>query len=117
MMRALIDRAQRIPPVYLVAGGLVALALVWAASKGAKGTGQAIGGGVVDLVGGVLGGAVDALPDGINPTSSGNVVNGAVSIVGGAATGQDARDFSLGAWLFEKLNPGAVARENQAMGK
>lgn len=50
-----------IPTVYLLAGGAVALALLWAASKGARDTGQAIGSGAVNLVDGVLTGAVVGL--------------------------------------------------------
>jgi hypothetical protein len=49
---------RRIPNVYLIAGGAVAVALLWAMSRGAQQTGQAIGGAAVDLVNGVVGGAV-----------------------------------------------------------
>lgn len=44
--------------VYLIAGGAVIAALLWAASRGATNTGQAIGGAVVDLADGVVSGAV-----------------------------------------------------------
>lgn len=47
-----------IPMPYLIAGGAVAVALLWAASKGAKGTGQAIGGAAVDLANGIVSGTV-----------------------------------------------------------
>lgn len=45
----------KIPPVYLIAGGAVAAALLWAASRGAKGTGQAIASAAVDMADGVIG--------------------------------------------------------------
>ena len=48
----------RIPTVYLIAGGAVAAALLWAALRGSKGTGESIGGAVVDLADGVISGAV-----------------------------------------------------------
>lgn len=49
----------KVPAVYLIAGAAVAGALAWVAYKGgAKGTGAAIGGAVVDLADGVIGGAV-----------------------------------------------------------
>jgi hypothetical protein len=104
-----------IPPAYLVGAGLAGLVVLVLTLKGAKGAGQAVGGGVVDLVGGVLGGANDALPEAIRPTSSSNVVNGAVSLIGAAVTGQDARDFSLGARIFEWFNPATVAAEKRAV--
>lgn len=47
-----------IPMPYLVAGGAVAAALLWAASRGAKETGQTIGATTVHLVDGVLSGGV-----------------------------------------------------------
>lgn len=43
---------------YVVAGGAVIAALLWAATRGSKGTGQAIGGAVVDLADGIVSGAV-----------------------------------------------------------
>lgn len=49
---------QRIPTVHLIAGGAVAAALLWAMSRGIQQTGAAIGGAAVDLVDGVLSGAV-----------------------------------------------------------
>lgn len=39
---------------YLIAAGAVAAALLWASSKGAKGTGQAIASGAIDLADGVI---------------------------------------------------------------
>lgn len=47
-----------IPMPYLIAGGAVLAVLLWTGSKGAKGTGQAIGGAVVDLTNGVITGTV-----------------------------------------------------------
>ena len=54
-----------IPTVYLIAGGVVAAAIVWAMSKGAKGTGQAIGSGAVDLVEGVVEGSVKSIGEAV----------------------------------------------------
>ena len=48
----------RISTVYLIAGGAVVAALLWAASRGAKETGAAIGSAAVDLVDGAVSGAV-----------------------------------------------------------
>lgn len=47
-----------IPPVYLIAAGGVAAALLWVKVNGAKSTGQALGSGAVNLIDGVIGGAV-----------------------------------------------------------
>lgn len=60
-----------IPMPYLIAAGAVGAALLWAASKGAKDTGQAIGGAAVDLANGVLSGAVVGIGQtvGIQPTN------------------------------------------------
>lgn len=44
--------------VYLIAGGAVLAALVWAASRGAKQTGYEIGGAAIDLADGVISGSV-----------------------------------------------------------
>lgn len=44
--------------VYLIAGGAVLAALVWAAMNGARNTGQQIGGAVVDMADGVVSGVV-----------------------------------------------------------
>lgn len=48
----------KITNTYLIAGAAVGVALLWAMSKGVKGTGQAIGGAAVDLVDGAVSGAV-----------------------------------------------------------
>lgn len=50
-----------IPTPYVIAGAAVAVLLVILATKGAKGTGQAIGRGAVDLVDGALSGSVTGL--------------------------------------------------------
>lgn len=63
---------QRIPTTYLIAGGAVAVALLWAMSRGGvQQTGAAIGGAAVDLVDGVLSGAVVGVSQavGIPPTN------------------------------------------------
>ncbi|MCK9991392.1 MAG: hypothetical protein RugAbin2_02406 [Rugosibacter sp.] len=46
------------PPVYLAAAGIIATALVYIKIKGASGAGQAIGRGAVNLLDGVVTGAV-----------------------------------------------------------
>lgn len=43
---------------YLLAGGIIAAALLYVAARGAQKTGQQIGGAAVDLADGVIGGAV-----------------------------------------------------------
>jgi hypothetical protein len=48
----------KITTPYLIAGGAVLAALLWAASRGAKQTGQAIGAAAVDMADGVVSGAV-----------------------------------------------------------
>lgn len=64
----------KIPTVYLIAGGAVLAALVWAVTRGsAKDTGAAIGGAVVDMADGVIGGAVTTIGEAVgipktNPT-------------------------------------------------
>lgn len=50
-----------IPTPYVIAGAAVAVLAVIIATKGAKGTGQAIGRGAVDLVDGALSGSVTGL--------------------------------------------------------
>lgn len=47
-----------IPPLYLAAAGVAAVALLWTASKGGKDAGQAIGTGAVNLVDGIVSGGV-----------------------------------------------------------
>lgn len=44
----------KLPATYLIAGGVVMAALVWAATKGAKGAGAAIVSGAVDMVDGAV---------------------------------------------------------------
>lgn len=44
----------KLPATYLIAGGVVLAALVWAATKGAKGAGAAIVSGAVDMVDGAV---------------------------------------------------------------
>lgn len=50
--------AVKLSTPYLIAGGAAVAFLLWAASKGAKDTGAAIGGAAVDLADGVVSGAV-----------------------------------------------------------
>lgn len=60
-----------IPTVYVIAGGAVLAALAFVAVRGAKETGQQIGGAVVDLADGVVGGVVQGAGQivGIPPTN------------------------------------------------
>jgi len=51
----------KVPALYLAAGGAVAVALLWAWSRGAKNLGNDIGTAAVDLAGGVATGAVVTL--------------------------------------------------------
>lgn len=51
----------KVPALYLAAGGAVAVALLWACSRGAKNLGNDIGTAAVDLAGGVATGAVVTL--------------------------------------------------------
>lgn len=61
----------KITTPYLIAGGAVAAALLWASSKGAKETGAAIGTAAVDLANGVVSGAVVGVGQvvGVPPTN------------------------------------------------
>lgn len=43
-----------IPTPYLIAGGAVLTALLWVGAKGAKGAGQALASGAIDLADGVI---------------------------------------------------------------
>lgn len=47
-----------IPTMYLAAGGVAAVALLWMATRGTKDAGQAIGSGAVNLVDGIVSGGV-----------------------------------------------------------
>lgn len=51
----------KIPTVYLIGGGAVALAALYVFTRGVKETGQAIGGAAVDMADGVIGGAVEGI--------------------------------------------------------
>lgn len=89
----------KLPAINATAGGILAVAAVAAVGVlwwNRKAIGQAVGS-AAQLV---------------NPISDRNVAYGATNAVGGALTGT--RDFSLGSWLWEKLNPEAVERERQA---
>lgn len=52
---------------------------------------------------------VKAAASAINPANNNNVINQAAN----AITGHDNETSSIGTWLFEKLNPAAVAAEQQ----
>jgi len=84
------------PQQAAIAVGVVAAAYVlWKLARA--------GGAVVD---GIKAGAID-------PTSSSNLAYRGTNAVGAAVTGNDS--FSLGSWLYEKFNPGAVAAERAAV--
>lgn len=53
----------KVSPLVLVAAGGAVLALVWFSTRNSADIGRSIGGGAVDLVGGILRGAWDALPE------------------------------------------------------
>jgi len=54
-----------IPIPYMVAGAALLAAVAYVSIKGAKGTGQAIGGGAVDLVNGVIEGSVTGVGEAV----------------------------------------------------
>lgn len=54
-----------IPTVYLIAGGAVAVALLYVITKGARGTGEAVGRGAVDLANGVVHGTVTGIGEAV----------------------------------------------------
>jgi hypothetical protein len=58
--------------------------------------------------------AAGAVGQAVNPTSDRNLAYRGVNAVGGAVTGD--ASFSLGSWLWEKLNPAAVAAERDLTG-
>lgn len=73
--------------------------------RNSKAIGSTIGGGAVDLVGGVLSGIDGALPEPIRPSSDKNVVYGSVNAVGGVVTGQGSA-FTFGGWLYDITHGG-----------
>jgi hypothetical protein len=79
----------------LAAGVGVALVVLWQARKAAAAVADAIKAGAVD------------------PTSSNNLAYRASNAVGGAVTGD--ANYSMGAHLWEWLNPGAAAAEVAAV--
>lgn len=56
---------------------------------------------------------VDAVTDAVNPLNNNNIFYTGVNTVTGAVTGD--KDFSLGVWAWEVLNPDAVRRENDLL--
>jgi hypothetical protein len=57
-MKAMPNIIKGVPPLYLAAAGLAAVAWLYVASKGTKQAGQAVGGAAVNLVDGVVSGTV-----------------------------------------------------------
>lgn len=101
-----ISKLPAIPPAmlpYLAVGALAGGVLLWLAWKGAAGAGRSLGGGAVDFLGGIIGGANDALPEPIRPTSDKNLAYQGVNAVGGTLTGQ--KDFTLGSWVYDFTHP------------
>lgn len=47
----------------------------------------------------------------INPASRNNLIYGGANDIGAAVSG--GKDFNLGAWIWEKTHPAAVARESE----
>jgi hypothetical protein len=75
----------------LVGGIVVAgIALAWLALRGAKGMGQDIGGGAVDLAVGIVSGASNSVVD--------NALDPSVNPLYGTGT-------SLGGWIFDMTHP------------
>ncbi len=62
--------------------------------------------------------AAAAVGEAVNPLNNENIFHQGASATVGAivAPGTPAEEFSLGGWLWEKMNPGAVAREREALG-
>lgn len=55
----------KIPSVYLIGGAAVGAALLWAWSKGARGTGEALAGAAIDLVDGAVSETVYTVTDAV----------------------------------------------------
>lgn len=90
--------------VAVVAGGaLVAYAAYKLTRNGVGGAARNIGGAAVDAVTGLLGGAYDALPNAIKPTSNENVFFKASNWPGQVISGDP--DWSIGGWLYDILSP------------
>lgn len=89
-----------IPAPVLIAGGGAALVLLYLKVNGAGNVGEQIGGGAVDLVGGVIRGAVNALPEEIRPTSDKNIAYRGVNAIGGAISGEGSA-WTLGGWIYD----------------
>lgn len=88
-----------IPTPILIGGGVALAALLYLKLKGAGDVGRGVGGGTVDLVTGVIGGAYDALPSAVKPSSPDNIVYRGVNGIGGAISGE--RDWTLGGWIYD----------------
>lgn len=89
------------PETLLMLGAVVGLGLIALkfSNVTVKGTAQAVGGAVVDLVGGTIGGAYEALPDAVKPSSRDNVIYQGINGIGASVTGD--KDFSLGGWIYD----------------
>lgn len=72
------------------------------AAKGVKGSAAGVGGALVNAVTGLVGGAYDAIPDAIKPTSSENVFFKASNVPGQIISGNS--DWTAGGWLHDILH-------------
>jgi hypothetical protein len=79
----------------------------------ALGLGAVVGLAVVAVIAWQRGGR-QVVTQGLNPLSDRNYAYGGVNAVGAAVSGNPS--FSLGSWLFEVMNPGAVQAERDALG-
>lgn len=94
-----------VPPLLLWGGVAAVVGLLILTRKGvAANLGASIGGGAVDLVGGVIKGANDSLPAVIRPTSDQNVFFRASNLPGQILTGND--EWTIGGWIYDVTNKG-----------
>ena len=88
-----------------IMAGVGALAAVYLIRKGATAT--------VDAATAVI----TATGRAIDPTSDTNMAYQGANAVGAVLTDSKPGEFSLGSWLWEKLNPDQVAKERAALGQ
>lgn len=108
--------------VLAVGGALAAYAAYKLTRNGVGGAARNIGGAAVDAVTGLLGGAYDALPNAIKPSSSENIFFKASNWPGQVMSGDP--DWTIGGWVYDILNPPepqvadpklALAQQNAAL--
>lgn len=91
------------PAIVAILAGVGAIAAIYLITRGARAAS--------DTAGQIITTAGRA----IDPTSPDNLAYRGVNAVGGILT-QQGSDFSLGVWLWEKLNPDKVAQEKALLG-